>query len=975
MTPERYLRINALADAALELPEEKRSAFLEAECAGDPELRRQLEQLLGAHTSENTLMQAPLLEQLAQDIVTTPAGANLAGKQFHHYQILSRIGAGGIGEVWLAKDLRLGRQVALKVLSPISAADPEQIRRFEREARAASSLNHPNIVTIYEVGSAEGLEFIAQEFVEGETLRQRLACGPMPFAEVLDIGAQAASALAAAHGAGIIHRDMKPENIMMRPDGLLKVLDFGLARSVVRTHPGRSSEAGNLSITRPGFVIGTAKYMSPEQARGMPLDERSDIFSLGIVLYEIASGIPPFRGRTSSDIVAAILAQDPQPISDRMPDVPRRFEAVLRKCLEKDPGKRYGSAQDLRLDLERLLHAIEKPTEDTPAPQALLKTRDKAARRLAFGMPRWNLWPWAVAGMVAAALALAGWWISPRGQRVTAISAESDVMTRMITQGTVADTAISPHGDFVAYFLDEPGGQSLWLRKIAGSQERRILAPEPGGHTGLAFSSSGKHVTWLRSAGDGGFALYRMPVEGGTAVLLRNGLNSAVAFSPDGDQYGYFQIDPIQRESALMVANTHGTGVRTIAVRERPRYFSRYGLAWSPDRRYIACFEGDASSYTEHAFHLTEIRVADGKERRLGTRDWLWAGSMTWPAPGIILASATTRLDDAYQIWSVSVPDGAVSKVTNDLSNYSRIGASEGAQTIIAIQTQSSVDQWALPGGAADRAVRITSGDVRGFNSLAWTPDGRIVYSALAGDYRNIWMVGPSGENLRQLTSGAGDKAEVNVTPDGKYILYHSVGSIWRMNLDGSHPLELTHGPDDVHPDASSDSRFVFYASFRDWCPGIAGKPTLWRVPINGGDPVRISEIAASVPRVSPDGKLLMCAYFPALDPQLSSSDVAVLRSQGGEPVKVFDNLPASHSFASWGPGGRAIEFSRFDKGSDNIWRMPLTAGSPHPVTAFTTGSIAGYAWSRDGAKLAVARANTTRDIVLIRAGNSATSP
>ncbi len=941
MTPERYRRINALADAACEMPEENRSTFLEAACEGDSELRREVEQLLAAQAGENRLMEAPLLEQLAKDIAAAPGRLDLAGKQVQHYRVSSRIGAGGFGEVWLAEDLRLGRRAALKVLLPVSAADPAQIRRFEREARAASSLNHPNIVTIYEIGSVDGVDFIAQEFVEGETLRQRLARGVMPFPAVLDIAAQVSSALAAAHGAGIIHRDIKPENIMLRPDGLLKVLDFGLARTVERSRAAPPSEKGNLSAAHYKLIIGTARYMSPEQARGMPVDERSDVFSLGVVLYEIACGVPPFSGQTSSEIMTAILTQEPQPISRRTPGILSAFEAILKKCLEKDPAKRYPNAQTLRLDLEPFLG-------DHTAP------------------PR-KSWPWRMAAaVVILLLALLAFRIYSARRPASAPSAGSMSMIRLITQGTAADAAISRDGKSVAYFLDEAGGQSLWVRKTSSSNATRLQAPERGRHTGLAFSSSGDYLTWLRSSENGAFALYRMPVRGGSPIRLRDHLDSAVAFSPDGRRYAYFRIDPLSRESILMLAGTDGRVNRAIAARRRPRYFSRYGLAWSPDGRYIACFAGDAAAYTEHAFHLVEVRVADGKERRVGRQDWLWAGSMAWPEPGIVVASATTRLDDAYQVWSISIPNGRAAKVTNDLSNYSRVSASAGAKTILALQTQKSADLWVLPYGDSQRAVRITAGDVRDFNSLAWTPDGRIVYSALAGDYRNVWMIGASGENLRQITSGPGDKNELAVTPDDQYILYHSVGAVWRMNLDGSNPVQLTHGPDDVHPDPSRDSRSVLYASFRDWSPGIAGKPTLWRISINGGKSVPVSDIAASLPKLSPDGKHIVCAYFPGLDPQLSPFDIAILHSKGGELFKVFARLPSSHSFASWAPDSRSIEFSN----SHNIWRMPITGGVSHRLTSFTDGSIAGYAWSPDGTRLAVARGNMTRDIVLIQPSN-----
>src|SRR5581483_9406395 len=316
-------------------PENERGGFLDRECAGDAELRERVEALLRAHSIPDPIMEKPILELLAQDLAAPPSSSDLAGKNIQQYLVVSKLGAGGAGEVWLAKDARLARQVALKLLSPMFAADPWHVRRFQREARAASTLNHPNIVTIYEIGSAEGFDFIAQEFVHGQTLRELLANGQLNLTSVLDIGAQVSAALAAAHGAGIVHRDIKPENIMMRTDGLVKVLDFGVARFVERASAIHAGSSRNVSITRPGFVFGTIKYMSPEQARGLPVDARSDIFSLGIVLYELATGNAPFQGQTPSDVVAAILTRDAPPIVDLAPSAPPAFEAILSKCLQK----------------------------------------------------------------------------------------------------------------------------------------------------------------------------------------------------------------------------------------------------------------------------------------------------------------------------------------------------------------------------------------------------------------------------------------------------------------------------------------------------------------------------------------------------------------------------------------------------------------------------------------------------------------
>ncbi len=958
MTQERYQRINALADAALELPRSERAEFLHKACEGDRELLQEVNDLLGAHETDAGFMQAPLLDQLAKDLVAGADRHDLTGKQFHHYRIKRQLGAGGLGEVWLAEDTRLGREVALKLLSRMSAADPLQVQRFQREARTASSLNHPNIVTIYEIGLAGEFEFIAQECVNGETLRQRLQRGPMPMETVLDVGAQVAAALAAAHSAGIVHRDIKPENIMLRPDGLVKVLDFGLAR-FIESATTTSSRSLNLSITRPGIVLGTAKYMSPEQARGHAIDARSDIFSLGAVLYEMAAGTAPFHGQTNSDLIAAILASAPEPMSLRLKAIPPLFEATVNRCLEKDPAHRYQDALAIKKDLDRARHSEPAPMRQTPP---------SAPGRRIFNLGWRTGLPLAVAILVVAAIGI--YYLAKPRRRLPSFN--STRLTRLFVRGRVQDAAISRDGAYVAYFLDEPGGQSLWLRQASSSLQSRLLPPEDGTHTGLAFSANGRYATWLRrTAGGNASTLYRMAItEPGTAVRIRDGLNGAVSFSPDGDWYAYIRLDPARRQSTLMVANIDGTVQRAVETRQGSHYFSRWSLAWSPDGHSIACLVGESNSYSDQAFHLVLVRLPDGREQSLGSRRWPWGGSMSWPVQDRIFLSATQAFNDAFQIWAISTEDGGVTPITNDLTNHSNISAAANGTTVLAIQTQTAVDLWMVEGSNSERAVQITSGDVSGFNGLAWTPDGRIVYSALAGDFRNLWIVNSNGSQLKEITTGPDNKQEPAVTPDGKYILYHAGGAIWRIDIDGKNARRLTFGPNDTHPEPSADGRSVLYGSFRHWTPGLGGTPTLWRVSIDGGEPAPICSLPASVPKLSPDGRFVACEYFPGGDPQLSQDDVAIMSPNGGQPLKVFDRLPAARSFVSWAPDSRAIEWSASAGGFDNVWRQSLAGGAPQEVTHFRGSSIAGYAWSRDGRKLAVARENTTRDMVVIKSGD-----
>lgn len=941
MTPERYKRINALADAALDLPPADRDIFLDRECGVDTELRERVAQLLQAHSSHDDFLQTPVLEVLAKDFVRESSSADITGRLIHRYRVVSRLGSGGIGEVWLASDTQLKRDIALKLLSAKYAGDPSHVLRLEREARAASSLNHPNIVTIFEVGEADGTHFIAQELVNGETLRQRLKYGPLPVKSVAEIGSQVAAALGAAHQAGIVHRDIKPENIMIRPDGLVKVLDFGLARFVENESGQHGDTLRNYSITRPGLVVGTVRYMSPEQARGLRVNSRSDIFSLGVVLYEMASGTAPFSGPTPTDVMAAILTRDPPPLSNYSPQTSPDLERIVKRCLTKNAEDRYASATELCQELKRLAH------EDAPP---LRSTRNR----------------WMVVAALAAIVVGLSVYAFVSWNRAAAPVTPLQV-TRLVTRAAPSDPVISPDGKYVAYVVDEPSGQSVWRTQIASSADDRLVSPEPGRHTDFTFSPDGSSLFYRKTDANEIGALYRLPLNGGPPVKVMDGVSDVIAFAPGGKQFGFVHVDPTQRETTLTIANVDGSGQRQIVTRRHPGYLSRYGLAWSPDGKWIACFAGNATGYTNRAFHLVKIRVADGKEESMSDRAWRWAGSMVWAASGkSIFFSGTEHMEDAYQVWSVSIPGGEVSKLTNDLSNYSRLSLTADSKTLLALQTQRFADIWIHSAANSARATQITFGSVHSLESMAWTPDGRIVYTAPDGQDRNIWVLDSGGHNIKQLTFSHGDKNELAITRDGRYMLYQSEGNIWRADLDGANALQLTRGPMDVHPASSADGQEVVFASFLDWSPGTAGKPTLWRVPIDGGKPLPVTQDPASIPQVSPDGKLIACEYFPGAEPQLSKRMVAVMNYKDGSIRAMIEQWPFGFSHVLWEPEGRVLTFILNSGEAGNIWREPLTGGPPSRLTDFNTDEIFAYAWSKDG-RLASSRGKRVRDVVLVK--------
>src|SRR5438094_2613860 len=362
MTPERWQQLKQIFQSALERNPAERSAFLSQACADDPALRSEVESLISSHDQAGDSIEAMAVEAATEMLADEQPGPIL-GKHIGHYEVLSLLGRGGMGEVFLAQDTSLGRKVALKLLRSDFTRNEERLRRFQQEARAASALNHPNILTIYEIGHDGSLHFMATEYVEGETLRQHLSRARITVGQTLDVAVQVASALAAAHQAGIIHRDIKPENTMVRTDGNVKVLDFGLAKLTEPKTIDTAAPTLPQVETEPGVVMGTFSYMSPEQARGLAVDTRTDIWSLGVMIYEMAAGRQPFEGETASDVMSLILQKEPPPLAHSWPEVPAELERIIRKALRKDREERYQTIKDLLIDLRNLRKELELSAE------------------------------------------------------------------------------------------------------------------------------------------------------------------------------------------------------------------------------------------------------------------------------------------------------------------------------------------------------------------------------------------------------------------------------------------------------------------------------------------------------------------------------------------------------------------------------------------------------------------------------------
>ena len=932
MTPERYRRINELADAALEMPGDRRAAFLADACAEDEELRADVERLVKTEASGVDFLAAPAIARLAGEFAQPEKGEDLTGRHFGRYEVVSRLGAGGHGEVWLAQDRQLSRPVAIKLLSPGYASRPDHVERLYAEARISSSLNHPNIVTIYDTGRLDGADFIAQEYVAGETLRQRLRAGRLHLRAALRIALEIACALEAAHVAGVVHRDIKPENVMIRADGLVKVLDFGLARSL-RDMP-RDSRTDGASI-----VMGTVKYMSPEQVRGEDTDARSDIFSFGILLYETLSGEAPFGGTTYTAIVTAILESEPKLLSTHVRGLPADVERILARCLAKSADHRYQSGAELRQDLLRL----SQRTDASP---------------LRIGR-RW------IAGLVACAGILAGFGIYHGVMRLRPAPFEMMKLSLLPTSGSAADAAISPDGKSVAYVREDAYGKSIWLRRLDTPGDREILTPAAENRWRLTFSPSGAEVYYRQGNADWTGNLYRLPVAGGAPARVIENIAGSVAFSHDGRRVAFIRLYTGRWEASLIVANADGSGERVVATRRRPQYYSMAGLAWSPDDRSIVCLGGNSPFYGQHAFQLLEIAVDGGKERAITAGGWAWPGSILWTADRRSLIVDGGSAEDSGQVWRVSYPDGQIHRITNDLGDYLRLTQTADSKTLLAVRREQTADLWLTPVSSEGRAVQIPTSDLHKLASAIWVSGEQIIFSALAGNARNIWTMDAQGGNRRQLATSESDQTEIAASRDGRYLAYLSEGHIWRVNVDGSGVRQLTHGALDVHPAFSPDGRWVVYASFSGWSPGIGGQPMLWKIPVDGGDAVNQTTDNTSVPDVSPDGKFIACAFYRYDRPEQSPA-IAIYPFSGGPVAKSFDRPPGANDRVYWTADGAAIDYIVTAGGVSNVWRQPLDGSPPAPITNFHTERIFFSALSPDREMLMLGRGQETNDLVLL---------
>ncbi len=881
------------------------------------------------------------------------------GTLLGHYKLIRRLGQGGMGVVFEAVDQKLGRHVAIKLLIETTQNDSSALERFWREARAASSFNHPGICTIHELNESAETPFIVMELMEGNSLEKLYRGHVMPYSKLLEMGVQLADALDAAHRKGILHRDIKPANIFITNSGQAKLLDFGLAKLDSASANADASTVAS-PLTDSGSTMGTVAYMSPEQARGEPLDARSDLFSLGVVLYEMATGRRPFVGATTAVVFDRILNESPVAPISLNPELPIEFETILNKTLEKDRELRCQFAGELRADLKRLQRKSGSGSSPSAQASGTSSPRSSSSAAMPEARKSRRLAILAACLVILAAVGFGAWRFWPRPRPFTTIS-----VSQITNVGTIEKIALSGDGRFLAEVKNDKGQRTLWVRNIATNTDTQILGAFGNDYMGIGFSPDGNYLYFVRPTVENNIAnvLFVMPVFGGTPRQLIYDIDTIVSFSPDGKRFTFVRFTPQRKDqsSEIHIADKDGSDNQIVyATREEigPPVWSPKGnsIAWistvGPAKYALQIFEIASKKLTSFAAP-PDIALSD-------------LSNVTWMPDGRhLLAFYVRPHSDHSQIGMFTLPSGDFHPVTNDVSSYSELALSADGRTLATVLTtiDSSIAWYKPEGGVplSTTPLRITP------FRIAWANEDRLLFTVPRVDIG--WIDRATGE-VHTFDLGETAPGDYIAACGDDHILFTGFPKgateawVFRMDADGGNIVQLASAGIAPAPGCSSDGREVYYFVEENQM----SRASLWSVPLSGGTPRQIlPPEATAYYAISVDGRL---AGWTILDPpkaRWNIFDLASGHAVSQIPLDTSDMGSEDASSVRFSPDNRAAVYSVLRNAFRTLLYQPLDGSAPHLLFDPTQEVIPDFGWSPSGKQLALVRQKSSSDVVLIK--------
>ena len=1012
MNHDRFKKVEEIYHAILKVSPKERNSFLEESCGGDIALRREVESLLSYENTFDSLIDTPP-ESLVAEMFSAPKSESIVGRQINQYRMISLLGKGGMGAVYLAFDSKLERKVAVKFLSDEFAEDINRRNRFFQEAKSASALNHPNILTVHEIGELDGKYFLVTEFITGKTLKKHLADERLSLRATLELALQIASALAAAHEAGIIHRDIKPDNIMVRKDGIVKVLDFGLAKLAAsqKTEELNPEAATRVQeMTAAGMIMGTPQYMSPEQARGQKVDSRTDIFSFGIVLYEMIAGKPPFSGASDMDTIGAILKDELQPLGEHSVEIPQELEHIVGKALRKDREQRYQHIKDLLIDLSDLKQSVEPNARiihnTNPAISAkTLNTTSGIVTERRFSLIH------ALGFLIFAAFAFTAiWWFIPKqtGNSAASILRVEEVVNWTSSPGEVYSVGtFSPDGKMVAYTSTKVGTKNIWIKQATSGESIQVTKDEfknenpvwsPNGEELAFYSTKGNQSGFWRIPILGGAAKIITAIDDGSSRLLFWSKNNQIYYESKSD---LFSVDAVSGQTkqvtSLAAKSINGTSLslsndenNVAFVTVEGEIYSLFSkkisaetpdilisspteiknTVWHPDNQRV--FYSALTNGTFQIF-VTDIYAAAPRQISFSEQD-CFVLNVSADGTKILYGSAKEESD----VWTVNLKTANESIVASDINSELWADVSPDGKTL-AYQSIKNLSQGnkLFSGkiltkvlGTNDQPVELAD---NGFLPK-WSPDGKtLALVRVIGDQHQIETIKPSGGEKKQLTTSGilpisysllpYNRTQTNDfswSPDSTNIAYLSTkngqSNIWLANADSGNQKQLTKNVDSnlslSCPIWSSDGKNLAYTTKTN----TATDTPIYGIQIINAetkkdDPILSEKSFIKLIGWSQSGNELILASVKSsvvgLPPEVLLLNVKIATGEMRQITELKDAYLYNIQLSS---DEKSIAFAAHREGKDNIWLMSANGGEAKKLTNNNDSRLyfSSLAWSPD---------------------------